>query len=70
MLSDSNNGDSKKSAAEATGKDDPRRARLARALRDNLKKRKAQQRERRAGAAPAAPGGDDSRGDDSPGGGA
>jgi hypothetical protein len=47
------------------GQADPRGERLARALRDNLKKRKAQQRARRADPAPGAVGGEDS-----PGGGA
>jgi hypothetical protein len=50
-------------AGQATaGQADPRRERLARALRDNLKKRKAQQRERRAGPEPIAGGGEDSSG--------
>jgi hypothetical protein len=49
----------------AAGQADPRGERLARALRDNLKKRKAQQRARRADPAPD-PGG----GEDTPGGGA
>jgi hypothetical protein len=49
----------------AAGQADPRGERLARALRDNLKKRKAQQRARRADPAPG-PGG----GEDTPGGGA
>jgi hypothetical protein len=58
--------DSQKPAPQAAaGQADPRGERLARALRDNLKKRKAQQRARRADPAPG-PGG----GEDTPGGGA
>jgi hypothetical protein len=36
---------------------DPRKERLAKALRDNLKRRKAQARDRAAGTGPAARGG-------------
>ena len=71
-------GDSQKPASKAAtgeaaaGQADPRRERLARALRDNLKKRKAQQRERRASPEPEpdAGGGKDGDGEDTPGGGA
>jgi len=48
-------------AAGSGAADDPRRDRLARALRDNLKKRKAQQRQRQAAARPGE-GSDDAAG--------
>jgi hypothetical protein len=66
MSSDPDNAPTARSGTAAGGSGaDPRRERLARALRDNLKKRKAQQRRRRDAAR------DDERaaaGDDTPGG--
>lgn len=50
--------------ARSVAAEDPRRERLARALRDNLKKRKAQQRQRQAPARQAPVRGDDA--DDKP----
>ena len=51
MPSESKKAASKPAAREVTGPEaDPRQARLAQALRANLKKRKAQQRQRAGGA--------------------